>query len=128
MNRINPFYILLLSAIILVYSIFALQNGYTDLSIASKENKEFSNIANRYNSLQKVWGDNKATLKKIENIIKQSNIKNANIISNDKTIKIEIKNTSLKSIDKFINKLFNESIEVLNFSLTKKSLDIEVGY
>lgn len=128
MNKINPFYILLLSAIIFVYSIFALQNGYSDLSIASKENKEFTNIANRYNGLQKVWGDNKATLKKIENIIKQSNIKNANIVSNDKTIKIEIKNTSLKSIDKFINKLFNESIEVLNFSLTKKSLDIEVGY
>jgi len=128
MNRFNPFYILLFSVLIFSYSVFALKNGYSDLSVESKDNKEFISVANRYNTLQKAWGDNSSTLKKIENIIKQSNIKNANIISNDKVIKIEIKNTSLKSIDKFINKLFNESIEVLNFSLTKKSLDIELGY
>ena len=128
MNRFNPFYILVFSALIFSYSIFLLENENNDLIVATKDNKEFVNLANRYNTLQRTWGDNTKTLKKIENIIKQSKIKNANIISNDKTIKITIKNASLKSMDKFVNKVFNESIEVLNFSLTKKSLDMEVGY
>lgn len=128
MNRFNPFYILVFSALIFSYSIFLLENENNDLIVATKDNKEFVNLANRYNTLQRTWGQNTKTLKKIENIIKQSKIKNANIISNDKTIKITIKNASLKSMDKFVNKVFNESIEVLNFSLTKKSLDMEVGY
>ncbi len=126
MNKFNPFYILLFSFCLFLYSVIELRISNDNLLIMEEQNKQFMNIANRYNSLQIGWGKDQDTKKRCENILKSSNIQNAKIIINETIIKIKISDASLNSLNKFINKLLNETIVILNFSLTKNSLDLEV--
>ncbi|MCK5111610.1 MAG: hypothetical protein KAQ94_08825 [Arcobacteraceae bacterium] len=127
MNKFNPLYLLLFSIMLFLYSMVDLKSSNESLLQIKEQNKQFVKISTKYNSLQKVWGKEQGTKKKFENILKLSNIRNANIVTNGKTIKIKIKNASLKSLDKFMNEILNETIVILNFSLTKNNLDLEVG-
>ncbi len=127
MNRLNPIYLLLFSFCLFSYSIFDLKSSNDNLTEIQEKNKEFIKIATQYSSLQKAWGSEKNTKKICEDILKISGIRDVKIITNTKTIKIIIKNASLKSLDKFMNKLLNETVVILNFSLTKNSLDLEVS-
>ena len=127
MNKFNPLYILLFSIILFLYSAININLQNTTLLQVQEENKQYLKIATKYNSLQNAWGKNNNTKKKIEYILKLSNIKNAHITIKDKIIKIKIENTKLKSLDKFMNKVLNETIVIINFSLTKNSLLLEVG-
>jgi hypothetical protein len=126
MNKINPLYILLFSIVLFIFSIINLNTANDGLSKIKEQSKEYLQIANKYNALQNAWGQNKPK-KKIEKILQLSNIQNANIITNNKSIKIIIKDTKLNLIDKFMNKILNETIKVKKFTLTNNSLDLEVG-
>ncbi len=127
MNKFNPLFLLLLSITLLLYSALDLKSANENLSQIDEENKQFVKIATKYNSLQQAWGKGKDIKKRCEKILKLSNIKNAKIIKKGKSIKIKIENASLKSIDKFMNKILNEAMIIRNFSLTKDKLELEIG-
>ncbi|MEA3498624.1 MAG: hypothetical protein U9R16_06140 [Campylobacterota bacterium] len=127
MNKINPLFVLLFSFLLFIYSLISLNSSNIKLENIKDETKEYLSIATKYNSLNKAWGDSRDTKKLCEKILNSSNIKNAKIVSNGKSIKIQIKNSDKKSLDRFMNKILNETIVVLSFSLRKNSLDLEVG-
>jgi len=127
MNKFNPLYLLLFSLILFIYSIINLNNLTTKLENTKISNKQYIKNGQKYNALQKAWGKKNNAKKKINGILKLANINNANIITNNRTIRVKIRNANLHSLDKFMNKILNDTIIILNFSLTKSSLDIEVG-
>ncbi len=127
MNKFNPLLLLLLTICLFLYSIIDIKSSNEYLKKVSKQNKQFVEIATKYNMLQQAWGKGSTTKKQCEKFLKLSNIKNAKIVANRKTIKIKIENASLKSIDKFMNKILNNTIEILNFSFTKDTLNLEIG-
>ncbi len=126
-NKINPLYILIVTICLFLYSIIELNLSNDNLLQIKEENKNFIKIATKYNTLQKAWGINNNIQKRCENFLKLSGIRDAHITTNTKIIKIKIRNADLKSLDKFMNKLLNKTIIILNFSLTKNSLDLEIG-
>jgi len=127
MSKFNPLYILLFSFCLFIYSMIVLNKTTTKLTQARLLNKQYIQNGQQYCVLQKAWGKQNNTKDKLDKILQSSNIKNAHIITNDKTIKIKIINANLKSLDKFINKILNETITIINLSLTKSTLELEIG-
>ena len=131
MSKINPIYIFIISLCLFLYSVFELNIANDKLIDIKEQNKQYIKVANKYNALQKAWGNNakrKKTLeKRIEKFLRISNINNVNIIKSGKTIKIKIVNSNIKALHKFMNKILNEKMIIKKFSLTKSSLNLEIG-
>jgi hypothetical protein len=127
MIKMNPFTILFFSTILFLYSIFNLTTNNNNLNQLIKDNKNYLKIANQYRSLHISWANHNNIKKRLHEMLTASNIKNVNIITKSKSLTIKIKNTDITNLDKFMNKILNESIVILNFTLKKNSLSLEVG-
>jgi len=125
MNKINPLFILIFAIVFFVISLISLSSVKNTLVDAKQQDKQYLVLANEYNSLQNAWGKETRTKQRIEKILKLSNINNARISLNGKIIKINIKNTKIKFLDKFMNKVLNETITINKIILNKNSLYIE---
>lgn len=127
MNKINPLF--LLSATIVVtfiafYSYFQAQNKF----VTSKQDLEsFGVIAKNYASLNSAYQDKKKILKRLETIIKKSNIKNANMTKGEKKITLKIDKANSTQIEKVVNKLLNEKFNIVKIQVNETSLFIEIG-
>ena len=126
MNKINPLYILIVSAVLFIFSIASVSFSNSKLVEVKEDNKQYMIIANKYQSLQKAWGTNSTSQDEIEKLLKSSGIYNANILKSGKSLKVNIQNTNIKTLDKFMNKVLNKTINIKSFSLEKSSLTIEV--
>jgi len=126
MNKINPLFILLFSIVIFLVSLTTLNESKNTLKVLKDEKKEYLKIAINYSMLQKAWGDTSLAQKNIEFMLKAANIQNAKINTHQKELIIDIKNASIKSIDKFLNKVLNDKIIIKDLTLTTNSLFMKV--
>jgi len=127
MNKINPFYVLIFSVLLFLYSIINLNSVSSKFVLKKETTKKYILLAERYNNLQKTWGKENKTIKLINKIIKSTHIQNANINKLNKIVKIRIKDTTIEVLDKFFNKILNEHLIINKFTLTKSELTMEIG-
>ena len=127
MKNINPLFLTIFCAFILIISIVSLNNAEDNLKIQKQEFKEFQKLAVKYNTLEKYWGDKKQIVKNIQKILKASGIRNTNIIQRNKKITVQMVSLNIKQVQKFINKLLNERIYIKKLDITKNKIIVEVG-
>jgi len=127
MSKINPLFILGFTFLLFIYSIINLSFAKTSLYDMKLDFKQYNLISNRYYNLKNKWNKNKNIKDKIKNILKLSNIKEYNINTTNKTIKIKINNSNVKVLGTFMNKILNETFVISKFTFTQTSLDLEVG-
>ncbi len=126
MMRINPLYILALVVVLFLISISNLQNTKESLSQSKQENKQYLEVANEYQNLNKNWGKNSNSESKLNNILKVLDIQNISVNKKNKKIEIVIKDADIKKIDKLINKILNENIVIKSLYLTKNDFNMEI--
>ncbi|MCK5294806.1 MAG: hypothetical protein KAJ49_09150 [Arcobacteraceae bacterium] len=127
MKNINPLFLTIACAIILSIAIFSLDSAKKSLKVEKKEFEEFKQLAVKYNTLQKHWGDKKLIIENIQKILKSSGIRNANIIEKNKTVVVQIVSMNITQVDKFVNKLLNERLSIKKLEITKNKIILEVG-
>ena len=123
---INPLFLLLSSVLIFLISIISLNSSSIKKEKEINLLMENKKIIKKYNSLKYTWVNKDNQEKIVNNIIKQQNIKNANILINKDKIKVVI-NSNTKVLHRFVNKLLNEKLNVIKLKLTKNKLIFEVG-
>ncbi len=107
-------------------SISTFQKSEVKLNKKIENRDNFIVLSDKYNSLKKVW-NKKGTKKKLEKIAKQSSIKNISFKNNNKVLTIKIKDENIKKIDKFINKILNDSFIINKLNITLTQTTIEIG-
>ncbi|MEA3513309.1 MAG: hypothetical protein U9R37_06880 [Campylobacterota bacterium] len=127
MKKIDPLYILLLSFAILIVSIISLSDSKQELFNTQNEYKEFVKLSSQYSGLKNSW-QSKNIDKKIEKVLKQSNIKKYDLSKTKNSIKIVVDDEPLNKLDKFINKILNDSFEIKKLDISDKKIELEVGY
>jgi hypothetical protein len=128
MKILNPFYTLVTVVVIFIISIILLNNQSQKLINQQNQNKQYEQLALKYNKLNKAWKNRSKTIKAINYAIKTAKIKNVNITKNQHLAKIQINNTTSAKIDKFLQKILNETIMIKKLSFSNRSLTMEVGY
>lgn len=124
--NIDPLFLLLSSIVLFVLSIYILNTTYSKKTKSFDEFKNNSVIIKKYNNLKNTWAKKDIQVKKINQLIKRLNIKNANITQNANKIKVKIK-SDINKIDRFTNKLLNEKLNITKLKITKDELSFEVG-
>jgi len=127
MKKLDPLYIMLLSAVVLVVSIVLFNKSISGVEKSQSELININNIALSYSQMKKDWGNSQHTIKVVDKMIASVGIKILDKKITKKKIKIKIDKISLKKIDKFVNKILNEKLNILKLNITNNSINLEVG-
>ncbi|MEA2050802.1 MAG: hypothetical protein U9O56_08740 [Campylobacterota bacterium] len=128
MKKINPFTILFLSIVIFLSSVVYLNKSYINLKNRQSDLINFKKISNKYQNLKSISKNKKETIAFIEKSIINSGIKNVDKKINTKRAIVNIKDTKLKKIDKFVNKILNEQLNIIKLKIDSNSVELVVGY
>jgi len=83
-------------------------------------------IGSDYKKLKQTW-DKQDIEKQMKKIARLSSIKNIFFKNNKKSIIITIKNENIRNIDRFLNKILNDSFVINKLNISKESITMEVG-
>jgi len=128
MKRISHINLLLLSFLVFLVSIFFLLESKKELKTSFKNYNEINLLSTEYKNQKLKWINPKGIDKKLNTIIKRLKLKNITMKKNKNAIDITLKRTSIKQIDKFLNKILNESLIINRLDITKNTLEIQIGY
>ncbi len=135
MNRINPLYLALLLIVILLLAIFKLDNAKVELADAQESLIETTALATNLSGLKDVYGNQKKSKAAILKILKNSSLKQSNIMKKVKKsgIIISSKSMDLRALNSLLGKLFNGAynivaLDVKKLSETKVSLHVEIKW
>ena len=123
---INPLFLVLASIFIFFISLYSLNNSKINQDKSLENFNKNIKIIKEYNSLKNIWTNAKKQEKLINKIIKQQHIKNANIQTNQNKIKVTIISNT-KVLNRFVNKILNEKLNIVKLKLSKDKLVFEVG-
>ncbi|RLA82803.1 MAG: hypothetical protein DRG78_06140 [Epsilonproteobacteria bacterium] len=126
MIRINPMLVLLLAIVIFIVSISSLKQSEIELNSQIENRSDFILLSDKYKSLKSTWGK-KDIQKELKKIAKQLSIKDIVVVKKDKLIIVKIKNKNIRDIDRFINKILNNSFLINKLNITSKQAIIEIG-
>jgi len=124
--NINPLFLLLMSFSILLISIYSFNMASKNIINETKKFNEYKKMAIKYNDLKKSWSNIQNQKELINKAIVSSGVKNANIELKNNTIKVKIKNISIKKLNKLVNKILNKKLNIVRFYFNNNSLEIEV--
>lgn len=127
MNKINSFTFTALSVIILLISLLAYKSSIKELKGANEDFIQFEKVSAKYNSLKKNW-DPAAAEKRITKAAKLLRINNLNITKKGRLMVIKSDKLPLNKMDKFLNKLLNESLIIKKLYITNDSFSVSVEY
>jgi hypothetical protein len=127
MKKIDRLYMLIFSVTLLLISIISYNLSFNNLKTLEVELIDINNIGIEYSNTKKDWGDRKQSILTIEKIIKSTNLKTIDKKILKNKIKIKIENVSLKTMDKFVNKILNAKLNIIKLNITKNSVELEVG-
>lgn len=123
MKQINPLYLLISLATILLLMLFSLSSVKSDLNEVKHAIEKTENIANEIVSLKKSWGDKKRSKAELLKILNNTTLKSAGVsykVDRSKVV-IEADSIASKEFTYLLNKLFNTSLNIS--SLKVRSLD-----
>ena len=125
MNRINPLHISLLLVILLFVFIFKLSNAKTELLNAQHAYKDNKEIALKLSALRDAYTKKFIIPSSIKPLAVQKKIKNG--------ISISFKKMDLKSLNLLMQKVLNETyniikLEIVRLSDTEVSLKMEIKW
>jgi septal ring factor EnvC (AmiA/AmiB activator) len=127
MKNVNPLTVLFASIALVLIAFYSLQNAQNNLASSKEDFKNYMQIASTFKNQHSSYSNKTKITQKLQKIIKSSGISNANIINQNKMIKVELKSLSIKQIEKFTNKIFNEKFHIQKLQVTKNSIVLEIG-
>lgn len=129
MKRLNPLYIVLLFLTLVVVS-FVLVIKEKDIYMQKiKDMNTLEVKAKEYKNLSQFWKNQKFIEKTIDEILKNSMLKNEKITktSTKESIKIKIESSNPQVLDNFLNRFLNKQLMIKNLEIDKNFINLEVG-
>jgi hypothetical protein len=123
----NPIFVIVASLFIFGISIFSLNSAKINSENAKESFIEFESIANNYHVFNTKYSNKKDIRKAIDNIIKSSRIRNVNILESKNKITVRMTSVKIKKVHKFINKVLNERFNIINLTIEKDFVLLEIG-
>lgn len=127
MKKINPLILIGVFISLVFISFIFLNNVQKENSELKEQYNDFKLLATEYKQYNEQYKKVDLIIKKIESIAQKSSIANFDIKHEKKIIKVTIPKKSDKSFDTFINKLFNEKINITKFEYKNNQFYFEVG-
>lgn len=128
MKRISPLTILLISFALLLGSLIVQKKSKIEINESLYNVSSFNDIASDYKALNKDWNKKEKTKSVVEKIIKVSGIKNVTKKTNKGSLSITFNEKSISKIEKFVNRVLNESLIIKKLVITKESVEMEIKY
>lgn len=128
-KRVNPFIILGVLILILIFLFLGVQNRKSAINHENSELAKFESSAKSLKNLKSTWNPKKS-LNQLNTIVSNPALKNSsNIVTSANKITLTIKNLDRKRADLVIKKLLNEALEIKKIDIkrvTDKSIDLGV--
>lgn len=128
MKRISPLTILLISFALLLGSLIVQKKSKIEINESLYNVSSFNDIASDYKALNKDWNKKEKTKSVVEKIIKVSGIKNVTKKTNKGSLSISFNEKSISKVEKFVNRVLNESLIIKKLVITKESVEMEIKY
>jgi len=135
MNRINPLYIVVLLVLILLFSMFKLNNAKDDLKEVKKSYEIVNNLSTKLKDLKGAYSDKKKIEKSLKNILSNKILKNSSLEYTFKksSLKIYTKKMDINSLNFLMSKILNNNyniniLQIKSLSDTKASLKMEIKW
>lgn len=129
MKRLNPLYIVLLFLTLVVVS-FVLVIKEKDIYMQKiKDMNTLEVKAKEYKNLSQFWKNQKFIEKTIDEILKNSMLKNEKITktSTKESIKIKIESSNPQVLDNFLNRFLNKQLIIKKIEIDKNFINLEIG-
>lgn len=129
MKRLNPLYIVLLFLTLVVVS-FVLVIKEKDIYMQKiKDMNTLEVKAKEYKNLSQFWKNQKFIEKTIDEILKNSMLKNEKITktSTKESIKIKIESSNPQVLDNFLNRFLNKQLIIKKIEIDKDFINLEIG-
>ena len=129
MKRLNPLYIVLLFLTLVVVS-FVLVIKEKDIYMQKiKDINALEVKAKEYKNLSQFWKNQKFIEKTIDEILKNSMLKNEKIskTSTKESIKIKIESSNPQVLDNFLNRFLNKQLIIKKIEIDKNFINLEIG-
>lgn len=129
MKRLNPLYIVLLFLTLVVVS-FVLVIKEKDIYMQKiKDMNTLEVKAKEYKNLSQFWKNQKFIEKTIDEILKNSMLKNEKITktSTKESIKIKIESSNPQVLDNFLNRFLNKQLIMKKIEIDKNFINLEIG-
>lgn len=129
MKRLNPLYIVLLFLTLVVVS-FVLVIKEKDIYMQKiKDINALEVKAKEYKNLSQFWKNQKFIEKTIDEILKNSMLKNEKIskTSTKESIKIKIESSNPQVLDNFLNRFLNKQLIMKKIEIDKNFINLEIG-
>ena len=127
MKNINPLFLLIASLIVLFIAIFSFNKAQKQLLIEQEEYQEFKQLSLRYNKQRDTFSNGTNIIKRIQKLLLNSNIRNAEILHKNKKITIKISSLNINLVQKFINKILNERFNIIKLNIIQDKITLEIG-
>lgn len=128
MKKIDHITLLAIVFIVLLFSIVLLKKSQVAYENELVDYKSTLALSSQFKSLKSNWDHKENIDTKLKKIINASTIKNITQQKDRKKITIVVKNSSLSKIDRFVNKLLNESFIIEDLSIKKDTLELKIRY
>lgn len=129
MKRLNPLYIVLLFLTLVVVS-FVLVIKEKDIYMQKIKDMNILEVkAKEYKNLSQFWKNQKFIEKTIDEILKNSMLKNEKITktSTKESIKIKIESSNPQVLDNFLNRFLNKQLIIKKIEIDKNFINLEIG-
>lgn len=132
MNQLNPFYLVALVMLLVVFSVVNLQNVKVERVLIVKDLNEKVKIAKELQSLKKVYNDKVKIKYSLEKILKYSSLKKIDISKTYKKtgVVLKAKAVDLIALNILMGKILNGSFNIDKLKIKRindKEATLEVG-
>ena len=123
MNRINPLYLGILLFIILLFSIFKLNDAKNELLEVKGSYSEITKLSSDLSGLKNIYADKNKVKRAIRRILNQSSLNSAKIEYIAKKSKIVLKSKSLNKneLNSLMSKLLNGFYDIKTLKIKRLS-------
>ncbi len=123
MNKINPLYLLGAFSFVAILMIVMSSKIQTNIIEASQQSAVLEVDGKYILGLKDKWKNTKLAKKRIDRILSHSSIKShVDASSMSKGVyKIELSNMDVRSLDSFVNKMLNETVELKSLQIDRMS-------
>jgi hypothetical protein len=113
-NKVNPFYLVAILLVILVFAFMQLLGVKEELAEVKSEYKVVSSLSSELVGLKKIYGESKKSKKTLQRLLRSSFLKSANIIQKSKKsgISLSSKSMSKNSLNLLVGKILNATYNI----------------
>jgi len=121
MNKIHPLYLFGFLVMIALFMVYQNSRIQTKIVLTAQKNAQLERTGKHIKQLKEQWKNPKKAQKRIDTVLSQQAFK-AKVVRKERkkeVYKIELKELAAAQLDRLVNKLLNESLNIKKIKMTR---------